>query len=180
MSSDNYGVNDVNNGAGSDDHPGAESANDVNNDSSPRPRINRLYEDDYEGAQILEHEQYESEKEGRHDEGEGIDDNGTSPRCGDKRPRSPTDSDSVVRWRKPIKAHPTAMGLKPRARDYEPAVIHILGEAIPLYRCYLSTDTPYPVPMDEIKWAKSGWQFGCEECETKIGFNDEMMRSSSW
>jgi hypothetical protein len=148
----------------------------VNNTDSHGLENNYQYEDSYEGAQIIL--QYESGGEGivqgEHGEGEDADDNDSSPRCGDKCPCSPTNL--VDQWCKPIKVHPTAMGLKPKAGNYETGVQQILSEAIPLYHCYLSTDTPYPVLLDKIKWAKTGWQYGCKECETQMGFNDEIIK----
>jgi len=96
-----------------------------------------------------------------------------SPRCGDKRPHSSTVS--APRWRKPVKVHVTT-GAKPKAGDYEIAVQKVLGEAIPLYRGYLSLVTPYPGPIDEMRWAKKCWKDSCEECETRMAYNDEIIK----
>jgi hypothetical protein len=102
-------------------------------------------------------------------------DNSTSgsPSCGDKRPRSSTVPARL--WRKPIKVYVTT-GAKPKAGDYEVAVQKVLGEAIPLYRGYLSVVTPYPGPMEEMRWAKRSWKDGCEECETRMAPNDEIIK----
>jgi len=68
------------------------------------------------------------------------------------------------------------MGARPKARDYEVAVQKVLAEAIPLYRSYLSEDTPYPGPMEEIRWAKKSWRDACEECETWMASNDKIVK----
>jgi len=90
--------------------------------------------------------------------------------CGNKRPHSSTDQ-----WRKPVKVHVTT-GAKPKAGDYEVAVQRVLGDAIPLYRGYLSSVTPYPGAMDEMRWAKRSWADSCEDCETWLAPNDEIIK----
>ena len=77
--------------------------------------------------------------------------------------------------RKPVKVHATT-GAKPKAGDYEVAVQNILAEAIPRYRGYLSTDTPYPGPMEEMRWAKKSWKEGCDECDIQMAFNGEIIK----
>ena len=116
------------------------------------------------------------------DEDEGdqdAEDDSTSPSCGDKCPRSNTGS--ANRWREPIKIH-TTKGAKPKAGDYEVAVQKVLSEAIPRYRGYLSTITPYPGPMEEMRWAKKSWKDACDECETWMALNDEITKlvSACW
>jgi hypothetical protein len=109
------------------------------------------------------------------EEAADSEDNSTSgsPSCGDKRPRSSTVPARL--WRKPIKVHVTT-GAKPKAGDYEVAVQKVLGEAIPLYCGYLSVVTPYPGPMEEMRWAKRSWKDGCEECETRMAPNDKIIK----
>jgi len=97
----------------------------------------------------------------------------SSPGCGDKRPHSSTVS--ARWWRKPVKVHITT-GVKPKAGDYKVAVQKVLGEAIPLYHSYLSMVNPYPGPMEEMRWAKKSWRDGCEECETQMAPNDEIIK----
>ena len=104
----------------------------------------------------------------------------TSPQAlpaGDKRPHSSTVS--APRWRKPVKVHVTT-GAKPKAGDYEIAVQKVLGEAIPLYRGYLSLVTPYPGPIDEMRWAKKCWKDSCEECETRMAYSGLINRCNVW
>jgi hypothetical protein len=109
------------------------------------------------------------------EEATNDEDNSTSgsPSCGDKRPHSSTVPAHV--WHKPIKVHVTT-GMKPKAGDYEVAVQKVLSEAITLYRGYLSMVTPYPGPMEELRWAKRSWKDGCEECETQIAPNDKIIK----
>ena len=109
------------------------------------------------------------------EEAADVEDNSSSgsPRCGDKRPHSSTVP--ARQWRKPVKVHVTT-GAKPKAGDYEVAVQKVLGEAIPLYRGYLSVVNPYPGLMEEMRWAKRSWKDGCEECETRMQPNDEIIK----
>jgi len=106
-------------------------------------------------------------------EDQDVEDDSTSFSCGDKRPRSRTSS--TYQWREPVKVHATK-GTKPKAGDYEVAVQKVLSEAIPRYRGYLSMVTPYPGSMDEIRWAKKSWKDGCDECETWMESNNEIIR----
>ena len=106
-------------------------------------------------------------------EDQDIEDDSTSPSCGDKRRHSR--AGPAHQWREPVKVQATT-GAKPRASDYEVAVRKVLHEAIPLYRGYLSTVTPFPGPMDEIRWAKKSWSNGCEECDILMASNDEIIK----
>lgn len=81
----------------------------------------------------------------------------------------------AVQLHKPIKVH-TTTGAKPKAGDYEVTVQTILAEAIPFYHGYLSTETPYPGPMEEMRWAKKSWKDSCEECDMQMAFNSEIIK----
>ena len=105
------------------------------------------------------------------EEDQDDNDDTTSARCGDKCPHLST----VHSWRKPVKVHVT-MGAKPKAGDYEIAVKKVLNEAIPLYRGHLSMVTPYPGLTEEMRWAKKSWKDACEECQTRMAPNDEIIR----
>ena len=85
------------------------------------------------------------------------------------------DSAAHSQWHEPVKICATT-GRKPKAGNYELAVQKVLTETISLYRGYLSTGTPYPSPMDEMRWAKKSWQDACKECETQIRFNHEIIK----
>jgi hypothetical protein len=100
-----------------------------------------------------------------------------SPSAGEKRSHSP--SGAEYQWRKPVKVHATT-GAKPKAGDYEVAVQKILGEAIALFRGYLSNNTPYPNTMEELRWAKKSWKDSCGECEARILYNPELIKLVSW
>jgi Domain of unknown function (DUF6532) len=92
---------------------------------------------------------------------------------GAKRSHYTTSADSE--WRQPVKIHATRAGAKPKAGDYEAAVQNILSSTISIYHGYLCTVTPYPDPMEEIRWAKRAWKAECEECEAKILNNGEII-----
>jgi hypothetical protein len=98
----------------------------------------------------------------------------TSPSCGDKHPRSLTDSDQLRSVRQPVKLHVTT-GTKPKAGDYEVAVKAIIMEANTLYRGHLSVKTPYPTLVEEADWAASSWDYGCKKCHTQMACNDELI-----
>jgi hypothetical protein len=114
--------------------------------------------------------------EGQSDKGDDLEpkdiETDSIPSCGDKRPRL---SIGLDQWHEPVKVH-TTTGVKPRAHDYEVAVQKVLNRAILLYRGYLSTDSPYPSMMDEIRWAKKSWKDACEDCETRLGSNTEIIK----
>jgi hypothetical protein len=137
----------------------------------------------YRGAQVPEtysglEETVEEDLEGQSDKGDNMEpgcletDGRSSHNCGDKPPHSLTGSDQ---WRKLVKVHRTT-GVKPRAGDYEVAVKKVLGRAIPRYRGYLSTYSPYPSTMEEIRWAKKSWNDACEDCEVQVAPNNEIIK----
>lgn len=97
-----------------------------------------------------------------------------SPRCGDKRPRSRSGSDSD-QLRQPVKVH-NATSTRPKAADYEPAVRVIFQDAHPVYRSHLSIKTPYPTVLSETKWAIHSWQWACKKCGIQMGFDDGVIK----
>jgi Domain of unknown function (DUF6532) len=112
---------------------------------------------------------------GEEPEDPNDEDDSASPSCGDKRRHSHTGLTS--QWRNPVKVNITGTtGVRPKARDYEAAVQQVLAEAIPLFRGYLCSVTPYPGPMDETRWAKKSWKDACEKCGTLMAPNDEIIK----
>lgn len=99
--------------------------------------------------------------------------NASSPNCSNK--CSCSHMGPAVQLHKPIKVHAT-MGAKPKAGDYKVAVQTVLAEVIPLYCGFLSTETPYPGPMEEIRWAKKSWKDSCKECDVQMAFNSEIIK----
>ena len=97
----------------------------------------------------------------------------TGPDVGDICPHSPAGSESD--WQNPVKIHATR-GSKPKAGDYEVAVQNVLSSAIGIYRGYLSTVNPYPDPREEVRWALRAWKAGCEECDSRILSNREIIK----
>lgn len=136
----------------------------------------------YSGAQVPETfsgaEDTVEGPEGQSDKGDNFEpervetDGHSSLNYSDKPTYSLTGSDQ---WRKPVKVHPTT-GVKPKAGDYEVVVQKVLGRAIPRYRGYLSTYTPYPSAMEEIRWAKKSWKDGCEDCDVQVAPNSEIIK----
>ena len=137
----------------------------INSDSNP-PHYDHYDTSNFMGGQ-LEWEAIQRECHEHHEN------NASSPNCGNKCSRS--HMGPAVQLHKPIKVH-TTTGAKPKAGDYEVTVQTILAEVIPLYRGYLSTETPYPGPMEEMRWAKKSWKDSCEECDMQMAFNSEIIK----
>ena len=137
---------------------------------------NNLHTDHFVGGQLELQQLIEARHCECHDEWDGDQDEGydtVSPSCGEK--RSHSHITSAGQLRKPVKVHATT-GSKPKAGDYEVAVQNIIAEAICHYRGYLSTETPYPGPMEEMRWAKKSWKDGCDECDIQMAFNSEIIK----
>lgn len=148
-----------------DQEEGTRNTPSVDSDVDP-PGYEHRYDDSYGGfiGGQLEWEEIQRERN---------ENDADSPVSGDK--RSHSRMAPAVPLRLPIKVHATT-GAKPRAGDYEVAVQTLLAEAIPLYRGYLSTETPYPGPMEEMRWAKRSWKDSCEECDIHMTFNGEIIK----
>jgi hypothetical protein len=137
---------------------------------------NNLHTGNFVGGQLELQELLEARRRERHGAWDGNQDDGynaASPSCGEKRSHSHVTSAGPLR--KPVKVHATT-GSKPKAGDYEVAVQNIIAEAICHYRGYLSTETPYPGPMEEMRWAKKSWKDGCDECDIQMAFNSEIIK----
>jgi hypothetical protein len=171
---DNDFINDGND-ADNDDIVNNNNNNIINNDDDDDIVNNNNNDDIHNVMDGIDDNVNEGDNLNQLEEWDQVaDDEGNAAHnCGDKRPHSSTVS--AIKWRKPVKVHATT-GVRPKAGDYEVAVQKILAEAIPLYRGYLSTVTPYPGAMLEIRWAKKTWKDSCEDCETWMIPNDEIIK----
>ncbi|KAJ6553410.1 hypothetical protein B0H19DRAFT_1030322 [Mycena capillaripes] len=81
-----------------------------------------------------------------------------SPAIGDKRARSPEDSDDL----RTVQAQRTGTSTgRPKAKDFDDVTQEVIALAIKLYRCYVSMKYGFPDSTKELEFLRKSWAEAC-------------------
>jgi hypothetical protein len=65
---------------------------------------------------------------------------------------------------------------RPKAKDYDDVTQEILSVAIAVYRCLISTDTPFPDHSKELEFVKIAWNVACKKADMWLEMNPELVK----
>jgi hypothetical protein len=65
---------------------------------------------------------------------------------------------------------------RPKAKDYDDVTQEILSVAIAVYRCLISTDTPFPDHSKELEFVKIAWNVACKKVGLKLEMTPELVK----
>ncbi|KAJ7890769.1 hypothetical protein B0H13DRAFT_2530987, partial [Mycena leptocephala] len=92
-----------------------------------------------------------------------------SPAAGDKRGRSPADSEDLrtVQVQRTSTSSSASTG-RPKAKDFDDVTQEVIGLAIAFYRCYISSKNSFPDHALELEFVADAWRAACQRLNLEM------------